>query len=705
MAASPFTTFSLRTLRAFLLTAVVIVTYAALVLPLSLRPPAPPLAEGDVAPRDMQAPRDFEYVSQVRTEAARAAAEKAVVPVYTAPDAAIARQQLDRLNTALKNVSAIRLDATATPDQKTSALGLSSSLNLKPESAQLILELSDSRWSAVQEESLRVLEQVMRSSVRADNVDLIRKDVASRVSLTLNEQDAELVTGLVDTFVVPNSQYSQELTTAAQGAARDAVQPVVISYKAGETIVAGGDIISAADMEALQEFGLTQTEQPLETFLSAGALALCCASLVGLYFYRHPRIPFLTDSRSLIILAFIFLAFVLSARLVVPNRTIVPYAFPLPAAGLLIATLFGMESGIILSLAICVLATYGLSNTIILLPYYLFATLCGVAMLGQARRFWAFVRAGMTVAGVGIAMILAYRLSSGPIDPIGVATLVGAALFNGLASAALALLLQYLLAQFLSLPTALQLLEISRPDFPLLQTFLRKAPGTYQHSLHVANLAEQAAEKIGADPLLTRVGALFHDIGKTAADPSFFIENQAPGSINTHANITPEEAAAAIIRHVRDGISLARKYRLPRRIEDFILEHHGTMLTRYQYSQALERAGGDAAQVDADKFRYPGPRPRSRETALLMLADAAEARSRAENPESDERLRELVQSVIERVEREGQLDNTQLTLHDLNLTTESFVTTLRGTYHARIQYPAAELPAAAPVPTAPLTDH
>jgi putative nucleotidyltransferase with HDIG domain len=413
---------------------------------------------------------------------------------------------------------------------------------------------------------------------------------------------------------------------------------------------------------------------------------------------------FLTDSRSLIVLAFVILVFLLTARLVVPNRTIVPYAFPLPALGLILGTLFGMDAGIVISLVVCVLASYGLSNTVVLLPYYMLATLCGAAMLGQARRFWAFFRSGVTIALVAIGMILAYRLTQGSLDIYGMATLVGAAAFNGLASAALALLLQYLLAQYLSLPTALQLLEISRPDFPLLQEFLRKAPGTYQHSLHVANLAEQAAERIGADPLLTRVGATFHDIGKSVADPSFFIENQVPGNLDTHADLSPEEAAASIIRHIHDGVALAHKYHLPRRIDDFILEHHGTMLTRYQYNQALERAGGDASKVDIEKFRYPGPRPRSRETALLMLADAAEARSRAENPESDEKLREIVRSVIERVEREGQLDNTQLTLHDLNLVTDSFVTTLRGTYHPRIQYPAAEVPASAPVETSPVKD-
>ena len=693
--------FSLRTLRAFLVIAVTIISYGALVLPLSLRPPAPPLQAGDVAPRDMQAPRDFEYVSQVRTEEVRAAAEREVLPVYTAPDPGVAREQIDLLNRALERVSLIRVDATTTIEQRETTISGVTPPGLTVENARLIIGMSEARWNSVQQEAVRVLEQVMRTAVRTENLDLLPNDIASRVSLTLNEQDTALVTEIVKTFVIPNSQYSQELTTAAQASARDAVEPVVRSYKQGETIVAGGEIISQADMEALEEFGLVEVERPVETFLSAGAVTLTCALLIVLYLYRHPRFQYLSDHRSLLVLAFIVLGFVVTARLVVPNRTIVPYAFPLPAAGLLLAALFGMETGMIMSLGICMLATYGQSNTQILLPYYLFSMWCGVAMLGQARRFWAFFRAGMTVAAVAVAMILGYRLTSGDMDWIGLATLVGAALFNGLASAGLALLLQFLLAQFLSLPTALQLLEISRPDFPLLQEFLRKAPGTYQHSLHVANLAEQAAEKIGADALLTRVGAIYHDIGKTIGDPSFFIENQPVGSVNTHTDITPEEVATSILRHVRDGVALARKHRLPRRIDDFILEHHGTLLTRYQYTQAVGRAGGEPGKVDIEKFRYPGPRPRSRETALLMLADSCEARSRAENPQSEEALREIVRSVIEIVERDGQLDNTQLTLHDLHLVTESLATTLRGTYHPRIQYPAPDASAASPAPTAP----
>jgi putative nucleotidyltransferase with HDIG domain len=300
-----------------------------------------------------------------------------------------------------------------------------------------------------------------------------------------------------------------------------------------------------------------------------------------------------------------------------------------------------------------------------------------------------FVRAGVIVAGAGAATIIAYRLPFTDWDVLGISQLVFAAIFNGAASASVALLLQYFFAQQFGLVTPLQLLELSRPDHPLLQFFLRNAPGTYQHSLQVSNLAEQGAEAIGADTLLVRVGALYHDCGK-AANPEFFIENQPPQSLNTHDDMDPLEAAKTIIQHVPDGVTMARKYRLPERIQDFIREHHGTLSTRYQYNRAVENANGDKSKVDINHFRYPGPRPQSRETALLMLADGVEARARAERPTGEDALRTLVRRVIDHCQQDGQLDDTRLTLSDLHTITEAFVTTLRGTYHVRVQYPKLE---------------
>jgi hypothetical protein len=204
--------------------------------------------------------------------------------------------------------------------------------------------------------------------------------------------------------------------------------------------------------------------------------------------------------------------------------------------------------------------------------------------------------------------------------------------------------------------------------------------------LQVANLAEQAAEAIGADALLVRVGALYHDAGK-AANPSYFIENQIPGKGNPHEALDPISSAKIIIHHVTDGDAIAHKHRLPHRLIEFINEHHGTTVTRYQFARALQAVNGDTSKIDEEIFRYPGPRPQSRETAILMLADGCEARARAELPKTEEELRGVVKKVIEYCQKEGQLDDTKLTMKDLNLIAESFVHTLQNAYHPRLQYP------------------
>lgn len=686
---SPATT-RIRILQISLIIAVSLVSFASLTLPIGLRPTTQALDVGTVAQITLQAPRDIEYVSDIRTEEARQAAEGAVDLVFTAPDPTIARQQIERLNTAMQYITSVRADSALTGEQKKSDLVALSDVRLQLETIDYLLAIADSRWDAVQAESLRVLEQVMRRAIYEDKVESTQAGISFFVSLTLSEQQAQLVTELVTAFVVPNSFYSEELTTAARLAARDAVKPIVQTYKVGETVVPAGEIITPADMEAFQQLGMIRPGQRWEDMAGAAAVVVISALLVPLYFYRRKRISVINDPRSILVIAVVFVVFLIGARLFT-NRTLAPYGYPLQAAGLLLTTLFGLETGFVITIPLCLLASYGLPNTIDLAPYYLISSLIGLLILGPARRFWGFVSAGIAIALSGLVVLIAFRLPFFTPDWLGVIQFVGVVSFAGFAAASITLLLQYLLAQSLGLTTAFQLLDISRPDYPLVQFLLRNAPGTYQHSLQVANLAEQAAEKIGADPLLTRVGAQFHDIGK-ALNPAFFIENQIPGNVNKHHDITPEESAATIIRHVTDGVQLAKKHRLPSRLHDFILEHHGTLITRYQYTQAMDAAGGDVNKVNIENFRYPGPRPSSRETALLMLADATEARARAERPTTDDELRALVRSVIETVQRFGQLDDTLLTLRDLNLITESFATTLRGTYHPRIQYPNATVP-------------
>lgn len=688
----------IRLFRITLLIVVSIISYGALVLPKLLFGNTVPLQPGDVSPNDFQATRTDNYISEVRTEQERREAEEAVIPVYAPPNPTIARGQIERLRAALQYIALVREDENATPQQKAADIRALSDVKLEDEIIERILALPAARWEAIQQEALSVLEQVMRRTIRDQDLDATRRTVPSLVSLALNEEQAMLVAELVQAFVVPNSLLSEQLTAAAKQDARDAVEPVTQEYKLGEIIVLRGQIITPADFEALQQFGLIEESSPWQDYVGAGALVVVVAGFVNLYFSRR-HLPFQYEARSLVLVAMLFILFIVSARLTIPNRTVLPYAFPLSAMGLLIATLFGVETGIVFSIALAILAPYNLPNAFDLMPYYLLSSIVGVLVLGNARRVWTFFRAGMATALAGIGMLAAFRFPFVQMDAVALLQLSGAAIFSGLAASSIALLLQYFLAQALGLTTALQLIEISRPDFPLLQFFLRNAPGTYQHSLQVANLAEQAAEAIGADALLTRVGALFHDVGK-ALNPTFFVENQPQDQLNTHEDLAPQESAEAIIKHVNEGVVLAHKHRLPRRIDDFILEHHGTMITRYQYNQAVEAAGGDESKVDKEKFRYPGPRPRSRETALLMLADGSEARARAERPEDEEAIRRIVLSTIEVAQKQGQLDETQLTLRDLSLITDVFVNILRGTHHPRISYPK-ESPATQDVSTIP----
>ena len=690
-------------LPALVLACISILAYVAIVQPWSLRQISLPLSVGDVAPQDLRAPRTIHYASNVLTEAARADAERAVAPVYNPPDTAIARAQSEALNSILVSISAIRTTQAATLEQKRTELTAIQGLTLQPVSQDVLLVLTSPRWELLQTEAFTLLEQAMQNPVRTEDLEPVRQNLPSLVSLTLTEKEAVLAVEIVAPLVVANSFYSPELTDVARQVAREAVEPVTRSFVSGQTIVTRGQVITAADLEALTALGLVQPKNPAFNYLGAAALVALSAIFTALYFfYRKPVV--VSDLRSLILLALLFVIFLVGARVSNPNRTIVPYLFPVPAFALLVSALFGMEHGMVFGLLMSLLAAYGMPDALGLLPYYTLSSLCGVLALGQARRVGQFLDAAIAIAVAGAAMVAAYRLPFTDMDWIGLATLIGAAVFAGIVSTSIALPMQYLLAQFLGLTTALQLLEISRPDSPLLNYFLQRAPGTYQHSLQVANLAEQAAECIQADTLLIRVGALFHDVGKSA-NPLFFVENQPPSQIDSHDDLVPGISAEAIIRHVADGLGLARKYHLPRRLYDFIAEHHGTLVTRYQYNRAVQDAEGDAFKVDESQFRYPGPSPRSKETAILMFADGVEAQARAEHPRNDDEMRTLVHSVIERCQKDGQLDNTPLSQRDLASITESFIATLCVTYHPRLEYPQEQLAtqpsAAVEVPTTP----
>jgi putative nucleotidyltransferase with HDIG domain len=687
---------------ALLLTTTVVFTLAALLIPFYSNQIDSQISSGEVASREINAPRSLTYTSEVLTEAQREAATDSIAAIYSPPDTSIARNQLEDLRATLAYINSVRADTFGTNEQKLADLAALENIDLDQEIVQNILDLSDSRWQAVQQESIIVLEQVMRSTIREDRLEDARESVPALVSLSLPEDQATIVSELVTGFVAPNSLYSEVLTETARQQAREAVAPVERSFVLGQTILLRGQIISETDLEALEQFDLVRSQTRWQDLVSAASLAVLTLVYFLVYLSRNSTLT--KDLRSLTVIIVLFILFLVGGRLVVTSQSLIPYIYPLAAFSLVVASLFGTKTALVFTLPLCILYAYDTPNAFELTLFNLLGSYSGAFALGAARRMTSFFWAAALIAFSEIMVIIAFRVPQPNADLINIAALIGIALVNGIASSSLTVLLQYVIAQLLGMTTALQLMEISRPDHPLLQIILRNAPGTYQHSLQVANLAEQGAEIIGADPLLTRVGAIYHDSGK-ALNPYFFIENQLPGNKNPHEDLDPVTSAQTIIRHIPDGVELARKYRLPQRIQDFIEEHHGTMKTRYQIAKAIEEAGGDETQVDEKQFTYPGPRPRSRETAILMLADGSEARVRAERPEDEKELRTVIQSVVEHRLSSGQLDETNLTLRDLDELIESFTGTLRGIYHPRLEYPDTkkEVPAKSKeIPTVPI---
>ncbi len=642
------------------------------------------ISVGDVTTQDIVAPYALSYESEVLTEQQREMAAMSVAPIYTTADTSVARNQLDRLRAALAYITSVRGDQFASQEQKLNDLAALSDISLNQETAQAILELSDARWQVVQQEAIVVLEQVMRSTIRENRVEEARSGAPNLVSLSLPEDQAQIVAELAASFVAPNSFYSEALTDAAKEAAVEAVQPVTVSYAAGETIVRSGHVVTDVDMEALQQYDLAEPERSWEETVGAATIVVLSLSLGALFFRQNPD---LVDRQGALILSGImFLVILYSARLVFPLHPQVPYLFPISAFALTIAAIMSPQAAIVLTIPLIVLSVYQVPNSLELLLYHGLGSIFGVLIPRREQRITSYLWVGLTIALASAVTVIALRLPATDLDLTEIAILSAAALINGMIAAALSVLFQYFFSPILGQITPLHLLELSRPDHPVLEYLLRIAPGTYQHSLQVANLSEQAAEFIDADSLLTRVGALYHDIGKSL-NPGFFIENQIHGIIDTHDEMQPEEAAEMIIRHVTDGVKMAKDNKLPNRIIDFILEHHGTMQTFYQYTAALNHVEGDESKIDAMKFTYPGPRPQSRETALVMLADGCEARVRAEKPKNEQELYEIVRDTVERRVSLGQLDETNFTLAELTVVIDSFVTTLRGISHHRVEYP------------------
>jgi putative nucleotidyltransferase with HDIG domain len=645
---------------------------------------------GDVAQADIRAPRRLEYQSQIETEQERDRAAAAVRDIYDPPETRVARQQISRAQEILAYISSVRQDGYASIGERVAWVQAIPDPDLRlvltPERIREILAMDSTEWNKVRDEVVRVLALAMGNSIRGDELAQARARVQTLVDVRrMSDEEIVIVSTLVRGLLAPNTFVNVEATEAARQAAREAVQPLSRTFEADEIVLREGDILSDLDLEALQKLGLLQTEPGWREIGGVVTLVLLSTVILGVALFNYEPGLLTGRRRNVALVGLLFIAFVVIAKFMVPGRAVLPYLFPGAALAMLVTVLLNPELAIVATLVLAGLVGYIAGNSLELASYVAASGLVAALVLRQVERVNAFFRAGMYVGLTNVVIVLIFRLPDAGTDPVGIATLIAVGVVNGALAASLTLAVFFIVGNLFDITTSLKLLELSQPSHPLLRQLLLKAPGTYHHTLLIANLAEQAAERIGANALLTRVGAFYHDIGKTVR-PHFFTENQMDG-VNPHARLDPYTSADILRSHVTDGLDLAKRYRLPSQVRAFISEHHGDGFVSFMYQRAVEDAGGDASQVDERRFRYVGPKPQSRETALLMLADTTEAITKSKHPGSVEEMGELVDRAIKIRMEQGQLDESELTLRDLQEIRQSFVDTLKGLYHTRVEYP------------------
>lgn len=640
------------------------------------------LKVGDVAPRDIRAISRTNFVSEVETNRQAELASAAVAPIYTPPDAQIARRQLNLARETLDKIGQIRTNKQTDDGERLRQLTGLPNLPLNENAARAILKLDDARWQVIDSRIVSILDELLRSSIRTDNIDSVKARVPSMISLIFGTDEASLMTGIVSALLVPNTSFDTVATNAARQRARAQVKPVERTFEPNQIVVRGGEIIGQADLEALNKLNLTGAAVTWLDVLIVIAISAFTVLVCGLSLARS---SYRLRLRSITLSALLFIGALFLTRWLVPGRQFLPYILPLASVGMVITVWSGELMGIASAAMLAVLAGMNSDKPIELAAVYAAAGVITVLALRRPERTTDFVRAGLIAALGQLLVVAIFSAQAWTTDGDWLAWLTKqmVALAGCLISVALAPILLYLAGWLFGMITPLQLMELARPSHPAIQRLLHEAPGTYHHSLMVANLAEHGAESIEADSLLTRVGAYYHDIGKLK-QPFMFIENQM-GSANPHDELTPLESAHVLHEHVTEGLRLARRYHLPLEVRAFIAEHHGTTRTGAAYARAVKANNNEL--VDDAPYRYPGPRPQSRETALLMLADSCEALVRAKRPATLEDADQIVRRLFEDRMSDHQLDEANLTLREIELIRLSFIDTLRGSFHARVDYP------------------
>ena len=708
---------------------------------------SPTAIAGAVADRDYLASRDLLLHDEDATRAKQEQAREAVLLVYDL-DPGVATERDRQLAQLFARGRRLLAQAGESPEEaETAAIAAKllpknpgpDDLRLTPAQAALLVE---KKLSPDLEDKVRgVMAQALRRGVVGNKALLLENRMRGVTLRNLQTGSEEVHVDLFDHLGYPNEArdflesevqgwsgwsvrqrgllvdfllenlptnflLNRSETLIRQDAAAAGAGQVFNQIRKGQVIVRKGDVIDPGDARAIAQMkGERQFSRQIPPL--AGTFALL--ALVGLVLWLtlrdarvvdHSRKRVFSEGLLLLLLSLlgakfcILVATALSGAFeAVPLNSARSYAYAIPFASLalLAALLLGRNAALVLSILFSVLSSRMVvdGDGLWVVFYGLAGSLAAIYALDryQFRQRLVTARVGLVVGAVNVLMVLILTAISGPGDRGAVQLVFDlvCAVAGGLLVAAVASFAVPILESLFGITTDIKLVELSNTNLPLLRRLAFEAPGTFQHSLMVANLAKEGCEAIGADPILAYTGGLYHDVGKVLR-PDYFIENQRPGH-NRHDKLLPSMSALILINHVKDGLELARQANLPKVVRDAIQQHHGTRLIKYFYSRAVEQRDPDAGDVTEEKFRYPGPKPQNKVMGVLMLADAIEAASRTLVEPTPAKIRGLIRTIVDDCLQDGQLDHTDLTLSDLRTVSESFLRVLSNIFHQRIDYP------------------
>ena len=504
-------------------------------------------------------------------------------------------------------------------------------------------------------------------------------------------------------LTVPNLRFNASETEVRRELAASAVAPITTTYRKGQIILRSGEPVTPWSLTVIERMTAESTGyHPVLHHLSATGLLFALLTLFVHFTsrfvagFRHRFNDLLAMAALLLFVTAWAAVFAGVASGPLDAGSTVPssawgYAVPVAVGGILLRTLTNAVTGAAWSVLAGLSCAAILDGSLFLAVFLTASSLAGVGGLGGAHERGRLIRAGLVAALVNVIIVLGLDLmglaAGTGVDPTDLTIPLAHVLFallGGVASGVLAVGLAPLF-EGLGFVTDSKLLELSNLNHPLLREMIVKAPGTYHHSMVVGSLAEAAAEAVGANSLLVRIGAYFHDIGK-ALKPQYFIENQRDVE-NIHDRLSPSMSALVIVSHVKEGIELGRRYKLPEPIIDMIPQHHGTSLVSFFYNKAKQQADPDKGEISESDYRYPGPKPQTKEAAIMMLADGVEAATRSLKSHTQGAITARVEKIVNKCVVDGQLDECPLTLRDLHVASETFVQVLMGIHHHRIEYP------------------